>query len=316
MAIETIKHAWRSLRVTDLPLAIRRLFGLAEPGGEAYAMRPSDDEKTAARKAVRAIRTPAPPSIFVHGVLPRSGTNFAANLLALHPDVAAFPRQMWEMPILPTARASLAWRHEWLARFPENEPLVTRFEPLAWSAAGLMQSLQTDSMDKRMLFKSPHMRHLTLFDSIFPDDTLVMVVRDGRDVIASSQKTFKDRFVTKSFRQLLSEWQMATELAFELANDERKILWRYEDLVADPESALRRDLPRIGLDPSRFPFERLADLPVFGSSSDRRQGSDRWNPVTKQSDFNPVGRGRSLPARQLAAIERHAGSLLAKAGYA
>lgn len=317
MAGETLAHAWRSMRIADIPLALRRLTGMAELSDSDFALRPDEAETQALQEIGRQIRGDQPPALFVHGVLPRSGTNYAANLLALHPDIHAFPRQMWEIPTLATARASLAWRHEWLARFPENEPIVGRFEPLSWIANGMLRSLQHDSPDKRMLLKSPHMRHVSLFDAIFPNDFLIMVVRDGRDVIASSRGTFKDRLLSKNFRQLANEWRQATGLALDLANENhpRRLLWRFEDLVADPEAVLRRDLPKIQLDPDKFPFDQLKTMPVFGSSTDNRVGNDRWNPVEKQASFNPVGRGQTLPASKLSSFMRTAGAVMAKAGY-
>lgn len=317
MAGEALNHAWNSLRVRDIPSALKRILGLAEHSDADFALKPTATELSALQAISRKIRGEMPPAVFVHGVLPRSGTNYAANLLALHPDINAFPRDMWEIPTLATTPASLAWRHEWLARFPENEPIVGRFEPLCWTANGMLRALQTEAPTKHMLCKSPHMRHASLFDAICPDDTLVMVVRDGRDVIASSRGTFKDRLLSKNFRQLTTEWRQATELALELAaaGQPKRLLWRFEDLVADPEAILRRDLPKIGLDPDKFPYAELSQMPVFGSSTDQREGNDRWNPVEKKAAFNPVGRGQTLPQGKLAAFARAAGPTMAKAGY-
>lgn len=317
MAVETLKHAWQSLRLIDTPSILRRLAGLGEFSDTQFAWAVSADEKQHLQKIARDIRNQAPPALVVHGVLPRSGTNLAANILALHPAIHAFPRSMWEIPTLATAPASVAWRHEWLARFPENEPIVSQFEPLCWIANGMMRSLQAHAPEKHLLVKSPHMRHVSLFEAIYPDDQLVMVMRDGRDVIASAKGTFKDRLIAKSPKQLAREWRQATELALDLAagDNPRGILWRFEELVADPRSVLERDLPKIGLDPKDYPFDKLNNLPVFGSSTDKREGNDRWNPVEKNTNFNPVGRGKSLSPRLLSMFEREAGSVLAKAGY-
>lgn len=314
MAERTIEHAWKSLRLVDLPRTAKRLLGLPEDSDFSFSLHPSPDEHAATVKAARLARGAAASAIFVHGILPRSGSNFAANLLAMHPDLHAFPGDLWEVPTLATARASLAWRHEWLARFPENARHVSRFEPLAWTANGMMRCLQDHAPKKRLLLKSPHLKHASLFDCVFPGDKLVIILRDGRDIIASSRATFKDRLVSKGFRQLATEWRQATELAMKL-EAQGHLLWRYEELVADPEGMLRRDLKKLQLDEARFPFRELNNLPVFGSSTDQREGSQRWNPSKKPRNFNPVGRGQSLGARKLRSFANIAGQTMAKAGY-
>lgn len=39
-------------------------------------------------------------AIIIHGVMPRSGTNYIAALLRLHPDLYAFPNDIYEIPLL------------------------------------------------------------------------------------------------------------------------------------------------------------------------------------------------------------------------
>ena len=235
----------------------------------------------------------------------------------MHPDVLPFPREIYEFPTLASADGLVAWRAEWLSRFTRNAGAISEFEPLVWLANGMLNCLQAECGKGHMLFKSPHMRHLGLFDAVFPDDILIMVVRDGRDVIASSRKTFKNRLFSKNFRQLAVEWRQATQTALAIAGNAnpKRLLWRYEDLVREPEAVLRRDLPAIGLDVQKFPFERLKELPVIGSSVDERDDDARWNPTQKSKDFNPIGRWQSWPERRKLAFARMAGPVLSQIGY-
>lgn len=315
-----LAYAWRSARLAELAPLLRRGLGLAygDPGLAAQA------PLTAAQHAhlqaqSRAIRGPVDrPSIFVHGVLPRSGTNFAANLIARHPDVQAFPRDIYELPLLRAAGGMRAWHDEFLAHFPRNAETVHRHEPLSWLAAGMMRALASENPGQALLFKSPHMHHVALFEAIFPDDALVMVLRDGRDVIASSEATFKQRWLAKNVGQMTREWRLATEAAIEIAAADRSgrcVLWRFEDLVRDPLALLERDLPKLGLDPARFPEDALADFPVFGSSTDPREGERRWQPSARPADFKPIGRWQHWPKRRLDRFMRDAGATLARAGY-
>ncbi len=43
------------------------------------------------------------PAIIIHGVTQRSGTVYEGELLRLHPDVFAYPNDMWETPFLELA---------------------------------------------------------------------------------------------------------------------------------------------------------------------------------------------------------------------
>ena len=50
-----------------------------------------------ALQTANAIReTSRDAAIIIHGVMPRSGTNYIAALLRLHPDVYAFPKVVWQ----------------------------------------------------------------------------------------------------------------------------------------------------------------------------------------------------------------------------
>lgn len=262
------------------------------------------------------------PTIFVNGVLPRSGTNFIANALALHPAVAAFPRRMYEFPLLDVAPGVRALRHEWLAHYPENGSLVSEHEMFAYLASGWLAALQAETPGKHLLFKSPHVRHLGLFRAALPDDRLVICLRDGRDVIASSLDSFKvNSWLTrKSFSQLVHEWRLATEAALACATGgawahPNTIIVRFEDMVADQEAEICRVLPAIGLDPTDYPFEQLAQLPIFGSSAGKRNGAWRWQRTTRDASFKPVGRFANWPEHRKRAFERLAGETLRRAGY-
>ncbi len=40
------------------------------------------------------------PAIMTHGIMPRSGTVYVGELLKHHPDLYAYPRDIWELPFL------------------------------------------------------------------------------------------------------------------------------------------------------------------------------------------------------------------------
>lgn len=315
MSNEAIPHVIKSLRLAQIPTLLRRAVGLPNVSQHQPL---SPETRAYLQEQSRAVRgTPTKPAIFVHGVLPRCGSNFVGNTLALHPNVSAFPRQIYELPLMATADGSVSWYHEFLSRFPRNAEVIASQEPLAWLASGMMRALQAESGEQTMLFKCPSMHNIDLFDCIFPDDILVLVVRDGRDIIESSTRTFYSQLFAKKRRQLTIEWQQATDAALRVkdARKSRTVLWRYEDLVTNAEAMLRDDLPTMDLDPETFPFDELAKLPVFGSSRNDAQGQVDWQPAERQEGFQPVGRWQHWSKRQQDAFMRHAGSTMKKMGY-
>lgn len=261
------------------------------------------------------------PAVFVNGVMPRSGTNYIANALALHPAVAAFPRDMHEFPLLDLAPGARALRHECLAHYQANAGLLQEHELFAWLASGWLADLQAEAPDRHLLFKSPHVRQLALFRAALPEDRLILCLRDGRDVVASALASFEQwRLTRRSFRQLVHEWRLATEAVLACAPGgplahPHTVIVRYEAMVADQAAEIRRILPALGLDPSSYPFDRLARLPVFGSSTTAPDGSWRYRQVRRDAGFNPLRRFESWPERRKRAFQRLAGDTLRRAGY-
>ena len=315
-----VSLAWRSLRLIDIASTIQRALGLPhnDPGLIDDGLL-SNERRQRLIEQSRAIRGPVKhPSVFIFGVQPRSGTNLAANLVALHPDIESYPRQMFEMPLLRAAQGTRAFRNELLSYFPRNAGSIDEWDPLLWMAGGMMRALVSDTGDRPLLFKSPHMQFVHLFSVLFPDDVCVLVVRDGRDIIASSMKTFHKEWFSKSFRQMAREWHLATNAAMKIAAEDttgRVLLWRFEDLASDPRATLERDLVKLGLDETRFPYEKLETLPVFGSSTSEKEGKERWRPVEREKSFNPIGRWQDWSERKQRAFMREAGATLTRAGY-
>ncbi|MCP8939770.1 sulfotransferase [Alsobacter sp. SYSU M60028] len=270
----------------------------------------------------RGVRGPqARRAVFVHGVLPRSGTNYLADVLALHPELQPDPGRLWEFPLLYVAPGADALQREFQFMFKENAKVMHRHEMMAYLASGWMASLQQRNPDKRLLLKSPHMQGLSLFPAVFPDDIALLVIRDGRDVVESSAKTFGARGpMRKSFAALAREWQLGCEAALSFAeggpNHHPNIkVVRYEDLVRDTEATVRDLLAHCGLDAVRYDFDALHALPVRGSSASKTDLSKRWQGEQKSASFNPVGRWRDWPEARKRRFNDIAGATLERAGY-
>lgn len=316
-----LDHLPHFVRLSQLRHLFRRVLGLPVWQPEDFLGELSDAAAARLATIARCVRgSDYRPAIFVHGVLPRSGTNFIANALALHRAIDAFPRGLFEFPLVELAPAARALQHEWLAHFPGNARLVEDLELLGYLASGWLAALQAEAAGRHLLVKSPHVRQIGVFRAVLPDDKLVLCLRDGRDVIASTLATFQPGLSRKSFRQLVTEWRLATEavLAFApggpLENDDTVVV-RYEDMVANPRHEITRILKVLDLDPAGYCFADLDQLPVFGSSTTRDNGRQDWEPVRRDAAFNPIGRFEAWPEHRKRAFAHLAGDVLQRAGY-
>lgn len=257
--------------------------------------------------------------VFVLGISPRSGTNFLFNLLRLHPDCGV-PEPLWEDYVLEPAHL--------LVEYVDRVGAWWRADP-AWSVTEEMeQSLCRDLGDaivsflaartggKRLLTKTPSVTGLEHFADLFPEAYLVILVRDGRDVVESGARSFgwdRDAMARK--------WAEAAETieSFERASAPRTTRYRivrYEDLWADMEGQLQEILDFLELDPVTYDFEAARELPVWGSSAlQDGKGRVHWKPVERGRDFKPVRRWESWSRRQHERFNWIAGPDLEALGY-
>jgi protein-tyrosine sulfotransferase len=256
--------------------------------------------------------------IFIHGILPRSGTNFLWDLLLLHPDCSRAREPVNEDQFLQHSghlaafvdAVRAAWDPNW-GTFAAD--VADRL--YAGIGEGLVSFLWTDR-NRRLVSKSPSVRHLDRFFMFFPRARLLILVRDGRSVAQSAMDTFGWDFDRASrawseAAQTISRFQQA-----ESGRADRWRLVRYEDLVDDPERQLRGIFEFLALDATRYDFEAARNLPVRGSSAfGRGNGKVHWKVVAKDSSFAPKERWHSWSDAQLERFDWLAGDQLVDFGY-
>jgi hypothetical protein len=257
-------------------------------------------------------------AIFIIGIEHRSGTNFLSDLLALHADCCR-PHTIGEDFLLHNAQhlqryaAELhaAWNAEW-------RQSASQQEIGAALGRGLLSVLtdQADRPARHLVTKTPRADRLALFPWLFPDQPLLILIRDGRSLVESAVKSFG-----WTYRKAIERWSRGARRILEFDRDERPgscryLVVRYEDLVTDLAAELHRILAFLRLDPADYDFGAAASMPVRGSSMLKSQGESlHWKPVPKSSNFDPLKRASNWTDRQHRRFLQTAGMYQQLLGY-
>ncbi len=262
------------------------------------------------------------PAIFVHGVMPRSGTNYVADLVKLHSAIAPYPHQLWEFPLLHVVDSISAAQTAFLRTYKGNMDVIKSFEFLAYLASGLLSYLQhLAGPEKTILLKVPHAEYLYLFHAVFPRDHCVLVLRDGRDAVASHLKTFGYSPLKPRTSELSDKWARSAQAVlgytqYRVRSSGQSLVVRYENAHKNPVETVQKILQTCGLAEDKYHFQGIPALPVRGSSATPDAVGVNWRPKEKPADFQPVGRWHGWSRAEKRRFKRYAGAALVAAGYA
>jgi hypothetical protein len=257
--------------------------------------------------------------IFILGIMPRSGTNFLWDLLCLHPDCAPGRPPIREDFFLEASDHLLGYTSAVRAWWDPNwghfdDVVMDEFHRSLGD--GLISFLWVDR-DRRLVTKTPSVRHLDRFFRFFPNAYLIILVRDGRSVAQSAMASF-GWDLDRAARQ----WAEAAETIRSFTGqrrhgNERSLIVRYEDVFRDPKGHLQEVLRFLDLDEHTFDFHSAATLPVRGSSFYFGPGRDslHWEPVTRGSNFDPTETWRTWTREMHERFEWLAGEQLRYLGY-
>jgi GT2 family glycosyltransferase len=259
-----------------------------------------------------------PKPVFIISPCTRCGSNYVKSLLCAHPLLGVASRPLFEDHFL--RRASLLERYAqdtcalyasygWIEADDAYDDRV--LEALGRGLLSVLYSNLPPGL--RALTKTPSAEGLELFDRLFPDADLVLLVRDGRAAVASIVKAFdsgRDHAI-----ELWREGVRAME-AYRRNTRRSVLMLRYEDIVRDEAAAVRRILEHCDLDPEIYPYEGLPSFPVVGSSVARGDAQTvHWRPVPKPADFDPLHRFSDWSAEDLDHFHRQAGAEIEALGY-
>ena len=316
-----LRRTLRSARAADYSKLVRRFLGLPYLTVEDFLPPISGDQAARLSRLSLNARGPGPAPILVLGIMPRCGSNFLRDLIALHPDTYPDPWNLYEFPLLGTVDAARAWADDFIVRFPRNEEQFGELDMLAMLGGAWLRELQREAGDKPILLKSPHVHALGLAPYLFAGARIVICLRDGRDVIDSTINTFS-RYSPgrKTFGQLSREWRCGAEaIASFLPGGENEhpdvLVVRYEDVLDDTDARMREVLQHSGLDPERYDFAAAASLPGRGSSRNKSTDEERWKPQERAVNFKPIRRWEKWSSSRKEQFLRIAGASLQAAGY-
>jgi hypothetical protein len=258
------------------------------------------------------------PAIALHGMMQRSGTNYLGELVRLHPDVFAHPNQLYEVPFLRSLKGLLDFQTNFTEAFPASNERIGENGLLAIFADSFMEYLHSYvPAGKRMLFKTPSVRYLNYFFTLFPDENLIILIRDGRDVVQSAVKSWPHR----NFDRLCYEWEVSAKMCINFGNSNLNyvksyLVVKYEDIFADPKKNVINIYQKFGLDVAKYPLNQIEAVPLFGSSTVQPNGEVTWDArIRRPSDFNPIGRWQAWTPEMKQTFKEIAGQSLIDLGY-
>jgi len=259
-----------------------------------------------------------PPSIIIQGVMPRSGTVYVGELLRLHPDLYAYPNQMWEIPFLETTGDLIGAQNHFINVYSKNTDLIGKYDFLPLFGASFIKYLSSYVPDnKRMLLKIPNAQYLNFFYKVYPYENIILLMRDGRDLVSSTIKSWPN----KDFSNVCQLWKDSAEIMLRfkdehLNNTAGCMYTKYEDVLKQPDSFVNGACDALNLDLSRYPFEEIENISVRGSSSLKKEEKVTWDAVAKPKNFKTTGHWDSWSRSEKNIFKKIAGKTLIEAGYA
>ncbi len=200
--------------------------------------------------------------IFIVGC-PRSGTTILRMMLDSHPRISCGP----EEPSL-----------FWLSRTDYEGAMLRRrsygipeddWHGIIRNLVEAVQKPYADCQGKtRWALKHPELaQRVPWIDKVYPTSQIIHIVRNPRDVIASSHLKFGRNQTVKYGRRWVACVRGAESAGKKLGPDRFKTI-RYEDVVADPPTLMRELISWLGepwSDDVLHPYARTHENPVEAS---------------------------------------------------
>ncbi|MEA2550430.1 MAG: hypothetical protein QOE25_199 [Actinomycetota bacterium] len=192
----------------------------------------------------------------------RSGTTLLRAMLERHPDLAIPPESYFPVSLAP-AHARGPFDAGALFRDLASNPRYRGWELDTATARSALEGTSEYAEAMRGLYaayaaargrsryadKTPaFVLRMGALDRIFPESVFIHLVRDGRDVAASLMEMPFGPSRLGRAAVLWHQWNGRGAISGAKLGPDRYLVLRYEDLVGEPEDALRRVCSFIDLD--------------------------------------------------------------------
>lgn len=278
--------------------------------------------------------------IFLFGISVRCGTNFSARIFSKHPDVEVVPNNetVREFPLLKVSKDFKKAFEQFQKKYNRNmgkkgHYTWEKYAPyFGTSFLDYIQSeLIKDTSKKIYFIKDPGAVNLKWSNTIFPDSKIIILIRDGRDLVASKEKAYLAKrnsqsrlnrikryishYIGRQFRANVKEWVENAHLIKDYLESEAGrncLLIKYEDLVSENKETYKKIFEYCGLS---FQMKYFNNVEIVGSSfSDQitslKTNKVVWQPIEKSEKFKPIGRWKNWPKWKLIYFNKHAKELL------
>ena len=284
---------------------------------------------------------------FLHGARVRSGSNYLGMIMSCNPHIQQVPpgKTTDEFPLLIDMDAWTNAFGQFVRRWKGDSGLFElrpflRHLGTAWST----YLIDTFSLQPGHVFlKYSNVHNIEKFFDLFPDAKLILLVRDGRDNVASSvraglapraHKTLADsakmrlnNLFQRDFVTAARDWAAAVKKIASFDEEFEKsrfasqyMILRYEDIYQNPRTMAERVFAFMEVPCDGAILDAVENAEVMGSSFYGKSGQEdakkpNWVATPKTEAFQPLGRWKSWSARQRNLFKRIAGRELIRMGY-
>lgn len=271
---------------------------------------------------------------FVAGV-PKSGTTWLGKLLDAHPEVSCKGEACLHIFLKSLIRISNEY-NEYLAKREGQFSESNDFPPMKAADAHAIgryfveQRLQsvadvTKSNLKFLGEKDPaHIVNFPILNTLFPDAKVVHIIRDGRSVVVSAWhhnlRVVPDVMRNAGFDAFMDEaaerWGRVIKAARSNAHlfGNRYLEVRYEALIADAPTHLRRILSHLGADTSDEAVRACVDAASFEKLSKGRSQGQEDSKSFFRKGIADDWKTQMTPA-QIQRFDARSGGMLGELGY-
>ena len=229
------------------------------------------------------------PAIVLHGIMRRSGTNFIGELIGRHPHICRYPGQVYEVPLLTTSPHIIKAQETFVNRYKRNRNRFRQTDFLPLFGSSFIAYLHSFiPKHQQMLIKVPNVDQIWNFTYLFPYEKLFILQRDGRDIVASTIKTWPHY----DFNKACIQWKKNQDLIlkFKSEADTSSIYFaKFEDAVLNSKTFVKDLLENLDVDEKSYPFDQIEQVPLIGSSEVRVDGKVTWKDVKKNQILQSRG---------------------------